>query len=68
MLKNAKQPFLVTIKAYTLMKLGKHPDCLDLLAEIKPQNQRDPYTIKYLVFIYTAFGQNEEATKLLEQV
>jgi len=38
------------------MKLGKHPDCLDLLAEIKPQNQRDPYTIKYLVFIYTAFG------------
>ena len=68
MLKNAKQPFFVTIKAYTLMKLGKHPDCLDLLAEIKPQNQRDPYTIKYLVFIYTAFGQNEEATKLLEQV
>ena len=50
------------------MKLGKHSECQDLLVEIKPMNQRDPYTIKYLVFIYTAFGQNEEATKLLEAV
>jgi len=38
------------------------------MTEIKPLNQKDPYTIKYLVFIYTAFGQNEESTKLLEGV
>ena len=55
-MKNNKQPFFNTIKAFCLMKMGKHSECLDLLNEIKPLNQKDPFTIKYLVFIYTAFG------------
>ena len=38
------------------------------MAEIKPMNQKEPHTIKYLVFVFTAFGQNEDATKLLEAV
>ena len=38
------------------MKLGKHSECSDLMADIKPQNQKDAYTVKYLVFIFTAFG------------
>ena len=50
------------------MKLGKHGECQELMTELKPMNQRDPFTIKYLVFIFTAFGQNGEATKLLETV
>ena len=50
------------------MKLGKHSECQDLMTDIKPMNQKDPFTIKYLVFIYTAFGQNENATQLLEAV
>ena len=48
------------------MKLGKHPECQDLLADIKPVAQKDPFAIKYLVFIHTAFGQNAKATELLE--
>ena len=51
-----------------MMKLGKHQECTDLMAEIKPMNQKEPHTIKYLVFVFTAFGQNEDATKLLEAV
>lgn len=50
------------------MKLGKHSECQELLAEIRPQNQKDHLIVKYLVFIFTAFGQNEEATQLLEGV
>lgn len=30
--------------------------------------QTDPNIVKYLVFIFTAFGQNEEATELLETI
>ena len=67
LLKNNKQPFFNTIKAYCLMKIGKHQECEDILGDIKPMSQRDPNTIKYLVFIYTAFGRNEEATLLLEK-
>ena len=54
--KNSKHPFYNTIKAYCLMKLGKHQECQDLLTEIKPHNQRDQHTVRYLVFIFTAFG------------
>lgn len=50
------------------MKLGKHGECQELMIEIKPMNQKDPFTIKYLVFIFTAFGHNGDATKLLEGV
>ena len=67
-MKNNKQPFFNTIKAYCLMKIGKHSECSDLLNDIKPMNQKDPNTIKYLVFIFTAFGKNEDATLLLENV
>ena len=34
--KNSKSPFFNTIKAYCLMKQGKHADCNDILAEIRP--------------------------------
>lgn len=37
------------------MKLGKPSECQDLLTEIKPMNQKDPNTIKYLVFIFIEF-------------
>lgn len=67
-MKNPKSAFFNTLKAYCLMKTGKHSDCQDLLTEIKPFKQTDPYTIKYLIFIFTAFGQNADATLLLEGV
>lgn len=56
MIKNPKSAFFNTLKAYCLMKTGKHSDCQELLTEIKPYKQTDPYTIKYLIFIFTAFG------------
>ena len=67
-MKNPKSAFFNTLKAYCLMKTGKHQDCQDLLVEIKPSRQQDPFVIKYLINIYTAFGQNAEATQLLEGV
>ena len=51
-----------------MMKLGKHSESKAILDDIKAGAQKDHNTIKYLVFIYTAFGQNEDATKLLEGV
>ena len=54
------------VKAYCLMKQGKHADCNDILADIRPQSVSDPFAVKYLVFIYTAFGQNANATEVLE--
>ena len=68
LMKNPKSAFFNTLKAYCLMKTGKHQDCQDLLTEIKPSRQQDPFVIKYLINIYTAFGQNAEATQLLEGV
>ena len=54
------------IKAYCLMKQGKHADCNELITEIKLTAITDPFPVKYLVFILTAFGQNENATAVLE--
>jgi hypothetical protein len=39
-----------------------------MLPEIKPFKQTDPHTVKYLVAIFTEFGENDQATKLLEGV
>ena len=50
------------------MKLGKHQESQDLLTEIKPHNQREFNTVRYLVFIFTAFSMNADATRLLENV
>ena len=66
--KNTKNPFFNTIKAFCLMKLDRHEECKQILTEFKPQNQKDPITIKYIVWIYTAFGWNDKATELLEAV
>ena len=65
---NQKSPFYNVIKAYILMKQGKHTESQELLAEIKTTQQRDHNAVKYLVIIYTAFGWNERATQLLESV
>ena len=67
-MKNPKNSFFNVLKAYCLMKTGKHSDCRDILKEVKAMKQTDPHTIKYLIFIYTAFDQNEQATMLLENV
>ena len=48
------------------MKQGKHADCDEIVSEIRPTSITDPFAVKYLVFIYTAFGQNENATEALE--
>ena len=48
------------------MKQGKHADCNEALNEIKPGTVTDPFAVKYLVFVYTAFGLNANATELLE--
>ena len=49
------------------MKQGKHADCSEILTNVKGiYTITDPFAVKYLVFIYTAFGQNENATALLE--
>ena len=39
-----------------------------MLSEIRPMSQKDPNTIKYLVFIFIEFGQNKKGTDLLESV
>ena len=46
------------MKAFSYMKLDKHSECMELLHELKPMRQTDPVIVKYLVFIFTAFGQN----------
>ena len=50
------------------MKTSKLTECEELINDIKPSKQTDPYVILYLVFIYIAFDQTSEATKLLEGV
>jgi hypothetical protein len=50
------------------MKTNKLAECEEMINDIKPSKQTDPYVILYLVFIYTAFSQSAEATKLLEGV
>ena len=57
-MKTPKSAFFNTLKAYCLMKTGKHADCQELVTEVKPSKQLDPYVIKYLIFIFTAFGDN----------
>ena len=45
------------VKAYCLMKQGRHADCSDILTELRPLTTIiDPFAVKYLVFILTAFG------------
>lgn len=56
MQKSAKHPFFNTIKAYCFMKTNKLVECEELINDIKPSKQTDPYVILYLVFIYTAFS------------
>ena len=48
------------------MKQSKHADCNEALSEIKPMAVTDPFAVKYLVFVYTAFGLNQNATEVLE--
>jgi hypothetical protein len=60
--------FFNVLKAYCLMQTGKIAECEDMLKDIKPARQQDPYVVLYLVYIYTAFSQSDEATKLLESV
>ena len=50
------------------MKLDRHEECKNLLTEFKPGNQKDATIVKYIVWIYTAFGWNDKATELLESV
>ena len=66
--KNTKQPFYITMKAYCFLKLNKFVECKEALDEIKVAKQTEPHTIKYLVEIFTAFGDNDNAMLLLENV
>ena len=66
--KYTKHPFFSTIKAYILLKQGKTVECNELICEVKPQTQRDPYTIIYLCKIYEIYGTHDESIKLLENV
>ena len=51
-----------------MMKTGKHKDCNEIITDLKPLtlNLTDPFTVRHLVFIFTAFSQNENATLALE--
>ena len=66
--KNNKSPFFNTIKAYCLMKLDRHDECKAILNDFKPMNQKNEIIVKYIVWIYTAFGWNDKAIELLESV
>ena len=50
------------------MKLGKFVECKDVIADIKPFKQTEPHTVKFLCMIFTTFGENDKATRLLEAV
>ena len=50
------------------MKVNKFVECKEIMSDIKPFKQTDPHTVKYLVYIFTAFGENADATRLLEGV
>jgi len=58
LMKNPKNSFFNILKAFCLMKTGKHSDCRDILKEVKAMKMTDPHSIRYLIFIYTAFGDN----------
>ena len=58
----------MTLKAYCLMKLEKFVECKEVLQEIKIFKQTDPHTVRYLSMIFTYYGENHNATKLLESV
>ena len=63
-----KNPTFLIIKAFCLMKQGKHADCNEIITAMKPVtlNLIDPFTVRHLVFILTAFSQNASATVVLE--
>jgi hypothetical protein len=48
--------------------MKKYQECIETINEIKPFKQTDPNTVAYICEIFTGFGQNANATKLLEQV
>ena len=56
------------MKAYSLMKTDRLAECEEIVSDMKSQRHSDPYAVLYLVYIYTAFSQSEQATKLLESV
>lgn len=41
---------------------------MDLLVEVNPMKQTDPLMLKYLIFIYIAYGLNADCTRMLENV
>jgi hypothetical protein len=50
------------------MKLEKYVECKEVLSEIKPFKQTDPNTVRFLCLIFITYGENKNATRLLESV
>lgn len=70
LVKNVNVTFYNTMKAFSLLKLGKIAEIQDLLTEIKTQQKTaaETVTARYLIQIYNEINQNGEATQLLELV